>query len=122
MKSGNAKNAGIKNSAPSASKRAAPDDRAQSKRFLEAAREAEADEKEEGADRAAREENDRGLRNLTPGFFGYSLLRAGVHDEYYRGLLEMCEQMRLPLEGLHTETGPGVIEAAIQYSDRVTTD
>jgi hypothetical protein len=52
MKSGNAKNAGIKNSAPSASKRAAPDDRAQSKRFLEAAREAEADETEEGADRA----------------------------------------------------------------------
>jgi glutamine synthetase len=66
---------------------------------------------------SAREKNYRGLRNLTPGFFGYSLLRAGVHDEYYRGLLEMCEQMRLPLEGLHTETGPGVIEAAIQYSD-----
>jgi glutamine synthetase len=25
----------------------------------------------------------------------------------------MCEQMRMPLEGLHTETGPGVLEAAI---------
>jgi len=25
--------------------------------------------------------------------------------------------MRLPLEGLHTETGPGVIEAALQYSN-----
>ena len=25
--------------------------------------------------------------------------------------------MRMPLEGLHTETGPGVLEAAITYSD-----
>ena len=25
--------------------------------------------------------------------------------------------MRIPLEGLHTETGPGVLEAAIQYCE-----
>jgi hypothetical protein len=47
--SGNAKSANIMNPASSASK---PDDVAQSKRFIEAAREAEADETREGADRA----------------------------------------------------------------------
>ena len=30
---------------------------------------------------------------------------------------ELAGDMRFPLEGLHTETGPGVLEAAIQYSD-----
>jgi glutamine synthetase len=59
----------------------------------------------------------RGLKNITPGLFGYSMLRASVHSEFYRDLLDMCGSMRMPLEGLHTETGPGVLEAAIQYSD-----
>src|SRR6185437_12436306 len=31
-------------------------------------------------------------------------------------LLALCEEMRMPLEGLHTETGPGVLEAAIAYA------
>lgn len=65
---------------------------------------------------SVREKGYRDLKPITPGFFGYSILRAGVHNEYYRELMEMCEQMRIPLEGLHTETGPGVLEAAIQYS------
>ena len=55
----------------------------------------------------------RNLDTLTPGYFGYSLLRSSVHSELYAGLLELCEKMEMPLEGLHTETGPGVIEAAI---------
>jgi glutamine synthetase len=59
----------------------------------------------------------RDLKNITPGFFGYSVLRASVHHEFYRDLLAMCEAMRMPLEGLHTETGPGVLEAAIRYSE-----
>jgi glutamine synthetase len=66
---------------------------------------------------SVREKNYRNLRTLTPGFFGYSLLRAGAHDDYYRDLLAMCETMRMPIEGLHTETGPGVLEAALRYSD-----
>jgi glutamine synthetase len=66
---------------------------------------------------SAREKHFRNLRNLTPGFFGYSLLRASVHAEIYDDLLKLCEEMRFPLEGLHTETGPGVIEAAITYAD-----
>jgi glutamine synthetase len=54
---------------------------------------------------------------LTPGNFGYSLLRAGHSREFVRALMEELAQFRVPLEGLHTETGPGVYEAAILYSE-----
>jgi len=59
----------------------------------------------------------RDLKTMTPGFFGYSALRSSVHAEFYHQLLDLCEAMRIPIEGLHTETGPGVLEAAIQYSE-----
>ncbi len=65
---------------------------------------------------SVREKGYRNLRNLTPGFFGYSMLRASVHAEFYTELLEMCREMAFPLEGLHTETGPGVLEAAIEVT------
>jgi glutamine synthetase len=66
---------------------------------------------------SAREKGFRGLRTVTPGYFGYSVLRASVHADFYADLLALCRDMRFPLEGLHTETGPGVLEAAIQYTD-----
>src|SRR3954469_470060 len=66
---------------------------------------------------SVREKAFRNLRTVTPGFFGYSVLRASVNAEFYTDLLKLCADMRFPLEGLHTETGPGVLEAAIQYSD-----
>jgi len=55
----------------------------------------------------------RDLRPLTPGFFGYSVLRNSTHAELYRELLDLGREMDFALEGLHTETGPGVLEAAI---------
>jgi glutamine synthetase len=60
--------------------------------------------------------NDKGFRNLrpiTPGNFGYSVLRSSVWSDFNKELLDLCELMDFGLEGLHTETGPGVIEAAI---------
>jgi glutamine synthetase len=54
---------------------------------------------------------------LTPGMFGYSILRASENSAYFDDLFELLAQFDVPLEGLHTETGPGVYEAAIQYSD-----
>ncbi len=66
---------------------------------------------------SARAKNYRGLANVTPGFFGYSMLRSGVHADYYHDLLALCTAMDMELEGLHTETGPGVLEAAIRYDD-----
>ncbi len=55
----------------------------------------------------------RDLKPLTPGAFGYSVLRNSVHAELYHDILDTCAAMRMPLEGLHTETGPGVLEAAL---------
>lgn len=54
---------------------------------------------------------------LTPGMFGYSLLRSNLHNDYFNSLFDLCQAFRIPLEGLHTESGPGVYEAAIQCSD-----
>ncbi len=54
---------------------------------------------------------------ITSGMFGYSLLRAGNNREYFNALLDECERFRVPLEGLHTETGPGVYEAALLFTD-----
>jgi glutamine synthetase len=53
------------------------------------------------------------LKPITPDNFGYSILRNSVHAEFYHQILHMSEVMDFPLEGLHTETGAGVIEAAI---------
>jgi glutamine synthetase len=59
----------------------------------------------------------KGLTPMTPGFFGYSMLRNSVHAELYQELLDLGQQMRFPIEGLHTETGPGVLEAALVYCE-----
>ena len=64
-----------------------------------------------------RQKNYRDLENLTPGYFGYSVLRSAVHAELYQDLLKLAADMRMPIEGLHTETGPGVIEAALHYAE-----
>src|SRR4051812_26456725 len=62
---------------------------------------------------SVRQKGYRDLKPMTPGFFGYSVLRSSVHAEFYRELLDTCRVMDMALEGLHTETGPGVLEAAI---------
>jgi glutamine synthetase len=54
---------------------------------------------------------------ITPGMFGYSLLRLNQNREYVNALFDDLAGFGVPLEGLHTETGPGVMEAAILYSD-----
>jgi glutamine synthetase len=64
-----------------------------------------------------REKGYRQLKTLTPGNFGYSVLRSSAHSGLYHELLDLSQAMRFPIEGLHTETGPGVLEAALQYCD-----
>lgn len=51
---------------------------------------------------------------LTPGMFGYSLQRAGQNLGYFQKILDYGQKFSVPIEGLHTETGPGVFEAAIE--------
>jgi glutamine synthetase len=64
-----------------------------------------------------REKGYRQLKTMTPGNFGYSVLRSSAHSALYHDLLDLSETMRFPIEGLHTETGPGVLEAALAYCD-----
>ena len=53
---------------------------------------------------------------ITPGMFGYSLIRAGQERDFFNALMDELTAFGVPIEGLHTETGPGVYEAAILYS------
>lgn len=58
-----------------------------------------------------------GLTPLTTGMFGYSLLRPHLKKEYFNDIYKNCMEYGIPIEGFHTETGPGVYEAALVYSD-----
>jgi glutamine synthetase len=63
------------------------------------------------------EKGFRKLEPLSPGMFGYSWLREGQHADFCHAILDDLERFGIPIEGLHTETGPGVYEAAIRYDD-----
>ncbi|MEP6702944.1 MAG: glutamine synthetase, partial [Betaproteobacteria bacterium] len=54
---------------------------------------------------------------ITPGMFGYSLLRVNENREFFKALMEEMAAFHVPIEGLHTETGPGVYEAAILFCE-----
>lgn len=58
-----------------------------------------------------------GPETITPGMFGYSLLRANANREFFNALMDDMLAFGVPIEGLHTETGPGVYEAAIGFSE-----
>ena len=62
---------------------------------------------------SVREKNYRGLTPMAPGWFGYSVIRNSAGSDFYRTLLDTCREMDIGIEGLHEETGPGVMEAAI---------
>jgi glutamine synthetase len=63
------------------------------------------------------ESNYTNLKPLTPGMFGYSILRPSLNSEYFNALFDYLEKFDIQLEGLHTETGPGVYEAAIRHDE-----
>ncbi|CAK7568241.1 MAG: hypothetical protein SEPTF4163_006227 [Sporothrix epigloea] len=57
------------------------------------------------------------LPPLTEGMFGYSLTRPAANKDYYYDVYETCSKFRVDIEGWHTESGPGVYEAALQFGD-----
>ena len=71
--------------------------------------------KETPASAAAKHYRD--LEPLTPGNFGYSLLRTFSMSDLFNELMDHCANHGINLEGLHCETGPGVWEAAITVDD-----
>src|SRR5688572_13799541 len=63
--------------------------------------------------------NDKNFRDLTPvtpGMFGYSILRSSLKNQFFTDLFDMLKKFSVPIEGLHTETGPGTYEAAITHA------
>ncbi|MGB5454556.1 MAG: glutamine synthetase [Gammaproteobacteria bacterium] len=66
---------------------------------------------------SVREKNYRGIKPMAPAEFGYSVIRNSAESSTYRMLLDLANAMDFNLEGLHEETGPGVLEAAITYKD-----
>ena len=62
-----------------------------------------------------RAKNYRDPTPMAPGWFGYSVIRNSSGSDFYRTLLDQCREMDMTIEGLHEETGPGVIEAAIAF-------
>lgn len=63
------------------------------------------------------QKNFTNLEPITPGNFGYSVLRNSTHADYYHEIMQLAKEMEMPIEGLHTETGPGVLEAALEHSE-----
>ncbi|HKI88096.1 MAG TPA: glutamine synthetase family protein [Draconibacterium sp.] len=57
------------------------------------------------------------LEPITPGMFGYSDLRTSLNQSYVNDLFDLLEKFNVPLEGAHTETGPGVYEATIIFDE-----
>jgi glutamine synthetase len=68
---------------------------------------------------SASNKNYQNLNPLTPGMFGYSILRTSLKNVFFTDLFELLSKFDIPIEGLHTETGPGTYEAAIQYGTTV---
>jgi len=64
---------------------------------------------------SVREKHYRDMKALSPGMFGYSVLRTGALADLANGVIEAMRAFDVELEGFHTETGPGVYETALKY-------
>ena len=66
--------------------------------------------------KTANDKQFKNLQPLTPGMFGYSILRTSLNNPFFTDLFEQLTKFNIPIEGLHTETGPGTYEAAIAHA------
>lgn len=57
------------------------------------------------------------LPSLTEGMFGYSVTRPVQNKDYYYDIYDTCEKFDCGIEGWHTESGPGVFEAALAFGE-----
>jgi len=64
---------------------------------------------------SVREKNYQNLTPLSPGMFGYSVLRNVWLSELFNEFIDYFKKLDIDIEGLHCETGPGVWEAAIEH-------
>lgn len=66
-----------------------------------------------------RDKHFRDMTPLSPGMCGYSVLRASQNAPIVLDLVDQLAEFNVPLEGFHTETGPGVYEAAIGVDEGI---
>lgn len=66
---------------------------------------------------SVRTKNYSNLVPLSPGMFGYSVLRASTYSDLAHDILNTMRDLDIEIEGHHTETGPGVYETAIRVDD-----
>ncbi|MCJ1447117.1 MAG: hypothetical protein MMC23_007626 [Stictis urceolatum] len=64
-----------------------------------------------------RENPHEKLPSLTEGMCGYSLTRPVHNKDWYYSVFSACEQFNCGIEGWHTESGPGVFEAALEFGE-----
>ncbi|KAK3372269.1 putative glutamine synthetase [Podospora didyma] len=57
------------------------------------------------------------MPSITEGMFGYSLTRPVHNQDYYYDIFNTCEAFKCNIEGWHTESGPGVFEAALEFGE-----
>ncbi|RMZ83645.1 hypothetical protein DV738_g867, partial [Chaetothyriales sp. CBS 135597] len=57
------------------------------------------------------------LPHLTQGMFGYSLTDPIHNQDWFYSIFDVCEKFNCNIEGWHTESGPGVFEAALEYGE-----
>lgn len=50
----------------------------------------------------------------------YSLLEASLQRDLFSEIVNICQKMALPIEGIHPESGAGVCEVALMHSDPLT--
>ncbi|MBL4639927.1 MAG: glutamine synthetase [Kordiimonadaceae bacterium] len=70
---------------------------------------------------SVRDKNYSKLEPIAPGSDSYSILRTSVESDLYQQIFSASQQMGIPLEGLHEETGAGFMEVAITASNAVET-
>ncbi|KAF2859652.1 glutamine synthetase [Piedraia hortae CBS 480.64] len=57
------------------------------------------------------------IPSLDEGMFGYSLTRPVHNLDWYMNVYDTCRKFQCEIEGWHTESGPGVYEAALEYDE-----
>ena len=63
---------------------------------------------------------EKQFKNLQPYSWSvqaYSLLEASLRKDMFSEIVETCQKMALPVEGIHPESGAGVYEVALAHSD-----
>ncbi len=68
---------------------------------------------------SVREKGYANLTPLSPGMFGYSWLRSSENAPLVHALQDGLNAFDIEIEGFHTETGPGVYEAALKYDSLI---